>query len=58
MIDESTIDEINALVYDKVNNGVYKAGFATAQPAYEEAVLALAARIEELAPIGRPSLLD
>ena len=31
------IDHVNDLVYDKVNNGVYKAGFATSQPAYEEA---------------------
>ncbi|MDR3473834.1 MAG: glutathione S-transferase family protein [Devosia sp.] len=35
------IDAINARVYDTVNNGVYKAGFATTQPAYEEAVTAL-----------------
>ena len=32
------IDDINAFVYDTVNNGVYKAGFATTQDAYEEAV--------------------
>ncbi|MCQ0090975.1 glutathione S-transferase family protein [Roseovarius sp. M141] len=32
------IDEINARVYSTVNNGVYKAGFATSQVAYDEAV--------------------
>jgi len=32
------IDAVNARVYDTVNNGVYKAGFATTQGAYEEAV--------------------
>ena len=35
------IDAVNARVYDTVNNGVYKSGFATTQDAYEEAVTAL-----------------
>jgi putative glutathione S-transferase len=35
------IDPINARVYDTINNGVYRAGFATTQAAYEEAFEAL-----------------
>jgi len=35
------IDAVNARVYDAINNGVYKAGFATTQAAYDEAVTAL-----------------
>ncbi|MEV0666680.1 glutathione S-transferase family protein [Actinomadura luteofluorescens] len=35
------IDELNDLVYHTVNNGVYKAGFATSQGAYEDAFDAL-----------------
>lgn len=35
------IDAVNARVYDTLNNGVYKSGFATTQAAYEEAVFPL-----------------
>ncbi len=31
------IDDLNEVIYDTVNNGVYKAGFATSQHAYERA---------------------
>ncbi|HTE21325.1 MAG TPA: glutathione S-transferase C-terminal domain-containing protein, partial [Armatimonadota bacterium] len=42
------IDAVSALVYEDVNNGVYKAGFAATQPAYEAAVDALFARLDWL----------
>ena len=42
------IDSINAQVYEDVNNGVYKAGFAASQEAYQSAVLALFARLDAL----------
>jgi len=32
------IDDLNTLVYENVNDGVYRAGFATSQPVYERAV--------------------
>ena len=35
------IDQFNARIYETLNNGVYRAGFATTQAAYEEAVLPL-----------------
>ncbi len=38
---QSEIDRINDRVYNDINNGVYKAGFATTQKAYEKNVKAL-----------------
>ncbi|MCA0205928.1 MAG: glutathione S-transferase family protein [Proteobacteria bacterium] len=34
----AALEPVNARIYDTVNNGVYKAGFATTQSAYDEAV--------------------
>jgi putative glutathione S-transferase len=42
------IDALNATVYDRVNNGVYKAGFATTQAAYEDAVRPLFETLDAL----------
>ncbi|MFB4312537.1 glutathione S-transferase family protein [Actinomadura sp. 21ATH] len=42
------IDALNERIYETVNNGVYKAGFATAQDAYDEAVEALFATLDAL----------
>lgn len=42
------IDAINDIVFNDVNNGVYKAGFAITQAAYDEAVTALFARLDWL----------
>ena len=42
------IDAINERVYSRVNNGVYKVGFATTQDAYEEAVIQLFDCLDEL----------
>lgn len=42
------IDALNDRVYAAVNNGVYRCGFATSQGAYDEAVTALFAVLDEL----------
>jgi glutathionyl-hydroquinone reductase len=42
------IDRINEVVYDTVNNGVYRAGFATTQAAYEEAARTLFATLDQI----------
>ncbi|TNC79356.1 MAG: glutathione-dependent reductase [Oleiphilus sp.] len=45
---QSEIDAFNDSIYDSVNNGVYRAGFASSQQAYEEAILGLFKRLDEL----------
>jgi glutathionyl-hydroquinone reductase len=42
------IDDLNELIYQTVNNGVYRAGFATSQGAYEEAVYPLFETLDKL----------
>ncbi len=42
------IDRVNDLVYSNINNGVYRAGFATTQAAYEEAARSLFATLDQL----------
>ncbi|POA17936.1 glutathione-dependent reductase [Pseudomonas sp. FW300-N1A1] len=44
----TAIDELNARIYPAVNNGVYRAGFATSQAAYEEAFDELFAELDRL----------
>lgn len=45
------IDRLNGWIYDTVNNGVYKAGFATSQEAYDEAVNGVFTSLERLEQI-------
>jgi putative glutathione S-transferase len=45
---QDEIETINAAVYDHVNNGVYRTGFATTQEAYEEAFDALFAELDRI----------
>jgi putative glutathione S-transferase len=42
------IDALNPRLYDLLNNGVYKAGFASSQAAYDEAVVGVFAMLDEL----------
>jgi glutathionyl-hydroquinone reductase len=42
------IDAINAVVYENVNNGVYRSGMATTQAAYHDAVTRLFATLDDL----------
>jgi putative glutathione S-transferase len=42
------IDALNQILFDEVNNGVYKCGFARSQAAYEESFDLLFARLDQL----------
>lgn len=42
------IDAINDFVYDNINNGVYRCGFATEQAAYEEAFEQLFSALDDI----------
>ena len=42
------IDRTNAYVYENINNGVYRCGFATTQEAYDEAFHALFDALDSL----------
>lgn len=45
---QQEIDAVNDRIYNAINNGVYKCGFATTQQAYEHAYKKLFALLEEL----------
>ena len=45
---QQDIDALNGFIYDNINNGVYKAGFASEQTVYEQALLALFTALDEL----------
>src|SRR3569623_1326832 len=42
------MDALNAEIYTHINNGVYRAGFATRQAAYEEAYDSLIALLDQI----------
>ena len=52
------IDAVNDYVYENINNGVYRCGFATSQEPYEEAFAKVFAALDEIeARLGRSRFL-
>lgn len=45
---QAQIDMFNQTIYDDINNGVYRAGFASSQQAYNEAIIDIFARLDEI----------
>lgn len=45
---EEELDRLNDWIYNEINNGVYKTGFATSQQAYEEAYSNLFTALDQL----------
>lgn len=45
---QTEIDALNDVIYEAINNGVYKAGFATSQTAYERAAYKVFTTLDEL----------
>ena len=56
---QAETDRLNAFIYEAINNGVYRAGFAKSQQAYLEAVMPLFAAFDRLEEqlADRPFLL-
>ena len=45
---QNQIDKMNDFIYENINNGVYRVGFATKQATYEEAFQALFSALDEM----------
>lgn len=48
---QTSIDEVNSWIYQNINNGVYKSGFAQSQNAYDEAVTLLFKHLDKVEDI-------